>query len=741
MSRLIVISNRLPFTLQNRDEGFELVPSAGGLVSALGAYLEGRRRDEPDFECIWVGWVGSSVPAEREQEVRQLALEAHSAFPLFLSPEDMNQFYLGFCNNTLWPLFHYFPSYVDYNPEHWATYVRVNGLFRDAVLELLRPDDTIWVHDYQLMLLPGLLRQALPDASIGFFLHIPFPSHELFRLLPTPWKRQLLEGMLGADLLGFHTHEYTQYFLHCVFRTLGHDHHLGQIAMGDTARRADTFPIGIDFDKFMTAAGGTAVAERRREIEASIHGRQAIFSVDRLDYTKGILNRLKGFEQFLLRYPEWHDKVVFLLAVIPSRAEVLQYQRMKQELDEKVGQINGRFGTVNWVPIVYQYRSLDFDTLVALYQMSPVALITPLRDGMNLVAKEYLASKPDGLGVLVLSEMAGAARELGEALLINPNHWEEIADALQQALTLDADEQIRRNRPMQQRLKAYDARRWATHFLSSLSRVKQHAELATRRLSEELQQKVRESHQAAERPLLFLDYDGTLVPFAAEPHLARPDPELLALLAELAEEKRNRIFLISGRERATLDDWFSAVGVGLIAEHGAWIREHGGDWHLHRSLASGWRDSLLPILRLYVDQVAGSLLEEKDFSIAWHYRRCDPELGAQRAKELIDEVTQFTANLEVQVLEGKKVVEIRNSGVNKGVAAAKLVGDVQPDFVLAIGDDQTDEDLFRALPPSAFTVRVGMPFSRARYSLNDYREVRSLLCRLLRNPLSVARAV
>lgn len=741
MSRLIVISNRLPFTLQNRDEGFELVPSAGGLVSALGAYLEGRRRDEPDFECIWVGWVGSSVPAEREQEVRQLALEAHSAFPLFLSPEDMNQFYLGFCNNTLWPLFHYFPSYVDYNPEHWATYVRVNGLFRDAVLELLRPDDTIWVHDYQLMLLPGLLRQALPDASIGFFLHIPFPSHELFRLLPTPWKRQLLEGMLGADLLGFHTHEYTQYFLHCVFRTLGHDHHLGQIAMGDTARRADTFPIGIDFDKFMTAAGGTAVAERRREIEASIHGRQAIFSVDRLDYTKGILNRLKGFEQFLLRYPEWHDKVVFLLAVIPSRAEVLQYQRMKQELDEKVGQINGRFGTVNWVPIVYQYRSLDFDTLVALYQMSPVALITPLRDGMNLVAKEYLASKPDGLGVLVLSEMAGAARELGEALLINPNHWEEIADALQQALTLDADEQIRRNRPMQQRLKAYDARRWATHFLSSLSRVKQHAELATRRLSEELQQKVRESHQAAERPLLFLDYDGTLVPFAAEPHLARPDPELLALLAELAEEKRNRIFLISGRERATLDDWFSAVGVGLIAEHGAWIREHGGDWHLHRSLASGWRDSLLPILRLYVDQVAGSLLEEKDFSIAWHYRRCDPELGAQRAKELIDEVTQFTANLEVQVLEGKKVVEIRNSGVNKGLAAAKLVGDVQPDFVLAIGDDQTDEDLFRALPPSAFTVRVGMPFSRARYSLNDYREVRSLLCRLLRNPLSVARAV
>lgn len=741
MSRLIVISNRLPFTLQNRDEGFELVPSAGGLVSALGAYLEGRRRDEPDFECIWVGWVGSSVPAEREQEVRQLALEAHSAFPLFLSPEDMNQFYLGFCNNTLWPLFHYFPSYVDYNPEHWATYVRVNGLFRDAVLELLRPDDTIWVHDYQLMLLPGLLRQALPDASIGFFLHIPFPSHELFRLLPTPWKRQLLEGMLGADLLGFHTHEYTQYFLHCVFRTLGHDHHLGQIAMGDTARRADTFPIGIDFDKFMTAAGGTAVAERRREIEASIHGRQAIFSVDRLDYTKGILNRLKGFEQFLLRYPEWHDKVVFLLAVIPSRAEVLQYQRMKQELDEKVGQINGRFGTVNWVPIVYQYRSLDFDTLVALYQMSPVALITPLRDGMNLVAKEYLASKPDGLGVLVLSEMAGAARELGEALLINPNHWEEIADALQQALTLDADEQIRRNRPMQQRLKAYDARRWATHFLSSLSRVKQHAELATRRLSEELQQKVRESHQAAERPLLFLDYDGTLVPFAAEPHLARPDPELLALLAGLAEEKRNRIFLISGRERATLDDWFSAVGVGLIAEHGAWIREHGGDWHLHRSLASGWRDSLLPILRLYVDQVAGSLLEEKDFSIAWHYRRCDPELGAQRAKELIDEVTQFTANLEVQVLEGKKVVEIRNSGVNKGVAAAKLVGDVQPDFVLAIGDDQTDEDLFRALPPSAFTVRVGMPFSRARYSLNDYREVRSLLCRLLRNPLSVARAV
>lgn len=728
MSRLIVVSNRLPFTVESQGEDFRFVASAGGLVSALGAYLEGRRQSEPDFECVWVGWPGGAVSEESEPALREVALREHGALPVFLSAEEMNAFYHGFCNNTLWPLFHYFPSYTEYDPKHFDVYVNVNRRFADAVLAILQPGDTVWVHDYQLLLLPGMLRAATPQATIGFFLHIPFPSHEVFRLLPAPWRRELLAGMLGADLVGFHTFDYTQHFLQCVSRTLGYEHHLGQLAFGTQARRADTFPIGIDFDRFMRAAESDSVAQKREDIERGIGGRTAIFSVDRLDYTKGILNRLRGYEEFLASRPEWLGKVVFLLTVVPSRAEVPQYKRMKQTLDERVGRINGRFGTTDWVPIIYQYRSLDFDTLVALYQLSPVALITPLRDGMNLVAKEYLASKPDGKGVLILSELAGAARELGEALLINPNHRGEIVAALEQALTMTDEEQVRRNRPMQERLRAYDAKRWANHFLSALASAKaEQRVLATRYLTQDLAEGIRTSYARAKTRLIFLDYDGTLVPFASAPSGAMPDRELLELLERLSQDPKNHVYLISGRDRATLGRWFDGIKLDFVAEHGAWVKRHGNDWQLVKPLRSGWKERIRPILRTYADQLAGALLEEKEYSLAFHYRRCDPELGAQRAKQLSHELTQFTANFAVQVLEGKKVVEVRNAGVTKGSTAAQIAAELEQDFLLAIGDDETDEDLFRALPPQALTIRVGTPFSHAQFSVDSYRDVRDLL--------------
>jgi trehalose 6-phosphate synthase/phosphatase len=731
LPRRIIVSNRLPFTLQLGADGTaEFVASAGGLVSALSAYLAGKRAESDDFQCLWVGWPGAVVAAEEQPRVRELALKKHGAVPVFLSEEDTRDFYQGFSNTTLWPLFHYFPSYVEYLPHQWDAYVRVNTLFRDAVLAVARPGDTVWVHDYQLMLVPAQLRAAGVEAAIGFFLHVPFPSYELFRLLPAPWRKELLAGMLGADLVGFHTHDYTQHFLHCVFRVLGADHQLGQIALGGQVKRADTFPIGIDVELFAGAAGTDAVLARAREIELSLRGATLIFSVDRLDYTKGILNRLRGFEEFLLRYPEWHDKVVFALTVVPSRTDVPSYDRMKRELDRRVGYINGRFGSTEWVPILYQYRPLDFVTLVALYSLAPIALITPLRDGMNLVAKEYLASKTDATGVLILSEMAGAARELGEALIVNPNHASEIAEALRDALMMDVDEQVRRNRAMRERLTAYDARRWANHFLSTLDKVKEaQGQLATRQLNERLEAEIAGSYAAAEHALVLLDYDGTLVPFAGHPQLATPDEELLRLLARLVE--RDGVFIVSGRDRATLDTWFEGVGVSIIAEHGAWVRRRGGEWRLVKPLPGHWKERIAPILRTYVTQVAGSLFEEKEFSLAWHYRRCDPDLGAQRAKELIDELTHYTANLDVQVLEGKKVVEVRNSGVNKGAAAALIAAEARADFVLAVGDDQTDEDLFRALPPEAVSIRVGAPFSHARYRLNDYRDVRRLIARLI----------
>jgi len=728
MARLIIVSNRMSFSLVRGDGKLEFSPSAGGLATALSSYLERQRASDPSFECIWVGWPGSRVEEGEQEEVRVRALAEHQSYPVFLEPEDVEPFYDGFCNSTLWPLFHYFPSYAKYDEKEFVAYRRVNEAFARAVLEVMRPDDIVWVHDYQLLLVPQLLRRDAPTATIGFFLHIPFPSFEVFRQLPTRWRRDLLEGMLGADLIGFHTHDYTQYFLRSVFRTLGYEHDLGQITLDEDVRRAETFPLGIDYEKFMRAAKTPEVQAIRERLETELAGRKVIFSVDRLDYSKGIVHRLRGYEAFLEAHPERRGQVVFILVVVPSRTGVERYQLMKQELDEVVGRINGAYGNLDWVPILYQYRTLEFNEMVALYNLAPVALITPLRDGMNLVAKEYLASKPEGGGVLILSEMAGAARELGEALQINPNHKDEIADALEQALALSNEEQVRATRFMQDRLQRYDAQRWADNFLSTLKRVKQRqGALATRHLARDARHEVIRQFNQAKRRLILLDYDGTLVPFAPEPHLATPDPALLDTIRSLAADPASTLYLISGRDRQVLDAWFGDIPLGLIAEHGAWIRNVGQAWELLKPLAHSWKEQLRPLLCSYVDRVPGSLLEEKEYSLAWHYRRADPELGASRAKELVDDLVNYTANFDVQVLEGKKVVEVRNSGVNKGIAAMYCIARREPDLILAAGDDQTDEDLFRTLPEHAVTVRVGTVPSRAAFHVADHREMRRLL--------------
>jgi trehalose 6-phosphate synthase/phosphatase len=731
MSRLIIVSNRLPFTLRESEQDgrkdIESSPSTGGLVTALAAYLDRQRSQDPKFESLWVGWPGGELCADLQPRARAVLAEQH-AHPVFLSREDSDDFYYGFCNRTLWPLFHYFTSFVDYDPAFWETYVRVNQAFASAVSELVRPDDTLWIHDYQLLLLPEMLRIAHPRASIGFFLHTPFPSYELFRLLPSAWKQQLLAGMLGADLIGFHAHEYTQHFLQCALRLLGRDHRLGRLSVGEQVRHVDTFPLGVDFEKFASTAEDDAVTARSQQIAADLRQVKLVLSVDRLDYTKGLSERLQGYELFLQGHPEWLGKVTFVLLVVPSRVELPRYRELKEELDERVGELNGRFGTIDWTPIVYQYRAAEFEELVALYRAADVALITPLRDGMNLVAKEYLACKSDERGVLILSELAGAAQEVNEAILINPNHLTEIADALERALTMTPAEQVQRNRPIRERLRKYDSSSWAKEFLASLFRVKiQQSQLATKQLSPQIQAQVVSLHGAAKRALLLLDYDGTLVPIVARPELAAPDPELLDLLSRLANDAKNSVFLISGRERTSLEQWFEGIDLGIIAEHGVWLREPKGRFSMTRPLTADWKEQVAPILQLFVSRVAGSFIEEKDYSIAWHYRGANPELGEQRAKELIDELTQFTANRDIQVVEGKKVVEIRNGGVNKGTAALELLRRIQPDFVLAIGDDQTDEDLFRALPATATSIHVGSPYSNARFCSSDHRAVRALL--------------
>jgi trehalose 6-phosphate synthase/phosphatase len=378
--------------------------------------------------------------------------------------------------------------------------------------------------------------------------------------------------------------------------------------------------------------------------------------------------------------------------------------------------------------LVYQYRNLEFDEIVAMYRACDVALVTPVRDGMNLVAKEFVASRPDQTGVLVLSEMAGAAKEMGEALVINPVHSGDFAQALEQALAMPVEEQVRRNRLLQERLRRYDVFRWGDEFVQTLvSSQKTEAARRARGLSGKVLVGVIAQYRSSGPRALLLDYDGTLVPFVEDPKLARPDQEVLELLGALAAAAGNQVIIVSGRPRRDLEEWFGGLPVALVAEHGVWLRPKAGAWRMLRALTTEWKERVRPILQVYVDRLPGALLEEKEFSLAWHYRRADPDQASRRARELLDALAGFTRNIDVQVLEGNKVLEVRNTGVSKGTAAMEWLRGVGAEFILAIGDDWTDEDLFRALPPTAYSVRVGLATTAARYYLSNHTAVRRVL--------------
>jgi trehalose 6-phosphate synthase/phosphatase len=468
-----------------------------------------------------------------------------------------------------------------------------------------------------------------------------------------------------------------------------------------------------------------------KRIRKRIGDRKLILGIDRLDYTKGIPERLEVFDLFLERNPEYHETVTLVMVAVPSRTGLEHYRMLKRRVDELVGKINGKYGSIDWIPVWYLYRSVPFDKLIALYKLSDVALVTPLRDGMNLIAKEFVTSKSDGKGVLILSEMAGAAKELGEAIIVNPNNQEEIVAAMEQALSMPEEEQIERNRVMQQRLARYSIGGWVGDFMDRLEGVKRlQSERGISKLTPDVISQIRKDYKAAKRRLILLDYDGTLVPFKKWPRQAQPDEEVSDLLARLARSRRNDVVMVSGRDKETLDQWLAPLGVGLIAEHGVWIKEPGGEWSAVENLKDDWKLQVRPLLELYVDRTPGSFIEEKSFSLAWHYRKADPGWGATRARELRDDLENLVANLNIGVLEGSKVIEVKDLAINKGRASARWIAGDDYDFILAIGDDWTDEDLFEAVPDSAYSIRVGLTTTRARYNVDSYLDVRDLLNKL-----------
>lgn len=553
----------------------------------------------------------------------------------------------------------------------------------------------------------------------------------MFRLLPR--YREILDGILGADLIGFHTYDYARAFLESVRRTFGYDNRMGTIYMGRRAVAVDILPLGIDVARFSSAAVGSPFVRAIARLRKGLGDSKLLFSLSRLDYTKGIPQQLEAFGRFLELHPSWRGKVTYLLAVVPSREKVAQYARLKREIDERVGRINSRYGTLSWSPIRYLYRQLHPDELLALYRASDVALLTPLRDGMNLVAKEYVASRKDARGVLILSEMAGASKELLESLLVNPNDADQIADAIRMAVTMPEADQARRIAAMQDRLQRYDVRTWATRFLGRLDdAVRVTHDLAVRIPGKADLRAIQKAYRSASRRLLLLDYDGTLVPFTDDRAAAKPDPRTVQLLKTSSSTDGNAVVLVSGRPRADLERWFGDLPVTLVAEHGSWVRRRGGAWEAMLASDVRWKDRIRPILERFAERIPGSSIEEKDFSLAWHYRAADLESGIEGAKDLSDVLTMSTGNLDIEVLPGSKVVEIRRGGVNKGTFFSAELSKESWDFILAAGDDRTDEALFEVLPIDAFSIRVGLAASAARFNVEGPADLIELLATLMR---------
>ncbi len=717
------MSNRLPVVVKKVNGKLTFEPSAGGLATAMSSL--GRTR-----EYVWVGWPGISsdelTPDDKKTIRREL--EKYLCYPVFLSSKQVTNFYDGYANATLWPLFHYFQSLTVHKPEFWEEYKKVNKLFLAAVLKYASPQSQVWIHDYHLMVLPKMLRDELPDASIGFFLHIPFPSYEIYRLLPD--RKEIVEGLLGADLLGFHTYDYVRHFLSAVLRTLGYESQMSSVIVGERMVRADVFPIGIDYTKFAEAPKLPAVKAELVALKKRYADQKIILSVDRLDYSKGIPERLVAFDEFLSRNKRWLKKLTLVVVAVPSRVDIEAYQHMREEIERIVSRINGQYSTVDWSPISYQYKNLPFEQLVALYYRADVALVTPLRDGMNLVAKEYIASKQGRSGALIISEMAGVADELPEAIRINPLHRGELVRALVAALKMTPTAQRRKLHIMQQRLSVYTLERWAQDFIEQLSQAKE------RRVAHDLKlldakaaSEIIAKYRRAKKRLLLLDYDGTLTNFVSDirPMSSKPSSKLLRILKKLSQT--SELMMVSGRPKRALDAWFSKLPITLVAEHGAWVKDH-GKWAARTNFPADWKEPLRDILETFTERTPGAFIEEKNFSLVWHYRNVTPELAYVRRAALKHDTEKILRDSDIEVFQGNKILEFKPRFITKGAAAQEKLSAGSYDFILAIGDDYTDEDLFASLPVGAFTVKVGLSNSVARFHITSVEQVISLLSKL-----------
>ena len=716
--RVVIAANRLPVSAVLEHGAVVLKPSEGGLATGIRPWYE-------RSAGVWVGWPGDIGRFRRAQRAElDRELRSHRLEPVYLSRQQIAQYYDGFCNAVVWPLFHYLVDRIPLDTIGWDAYCEVNELYAEFIARVARPGDAMWIHDYQLMLVPALLRRRLPGARIGFFLHIPFPTSEVFRVLP--WRRELLHGLLGADLLGFHTFGYLRHFVTSLLHLEGIETDVDRVTTDGRDVQLGVFPMSIDADAFARLAAEPDVRAAVASIRRAAAGRQIVLGVDRLDYTKGIPRRLVAIERLLTREPALRDAIRYIQVAVPSRGGVDSYKRFRREVEETVGRINGSCTTLRSTPLQYMHRSISQRDLVALYCAADVMLVTPLRDGMNLVAKEFVASRIDNDGVLVLSELAGAASELGDAILINAYDADATGAAVERALQMPQIERRRRMARLRSQVMANDVERWASAFLHRLSAYSPSTGASPTDRSDRLASVVERASEA-DRVYLLLDYDGTLVPIAEAPEQALPDAAVMALLTDLCQCPGVEVHIVSGRPREFLEHWFGELPIALWAEHGFWRRAaRSAAWKAAGQPVPGLLDRVAPILAQFTANTPGARVEVKTASLAWHYRQSDPDFGERQAHELRMLLGDVLSNQPLEVVEGNKVVEVRGRGFSKALVALRT-SFVPHSAIIAVGDDRSDDDLFRALPEQAMTVGVGRGTPPAMFHAPGTDDVRALL--------------
>ncbi len=724
-SSFVIVSNRLPISVKKNENGLVYVPSVGGLATGLAGFVNNKK-------IKWIGWPGITSEQLTNNEKNQITkkLLASNCYPVFLSQKQLDGFYNGYSNSILWPLFHDLPiakKAINNQKKFWNAYKQVNAIYADFVMKICKPNSNIWVNDYHLILLPTLLRERKLFGKIGFFSHIPFPDTKDFIKLKNA--KELIYGVLGAELIGLHTKSYVRNFINsCQYLKIGL---LTKdcIALDNHIVRISNFPMGIDYAKFVRILKRKSVRLEVMKLRDKYQNKKIILTVDRLDPTKGLIERAITYRDFLRSNAQLYGKVVMVMLVVPSRTQIVEYVNLRQKLEKTIHEINAEFQTPIWKPIEYLYTCLSIEKLVALYQISDIAFIVPLKDGMNLVSKEFIACKPDGNGVLILSKTAGAAENLHDALIVDPADPKSVELALAHAFSMKKIEMKKRFNNMGRYVSNFTVQKWANNFIYSLLLSPVLPTKRTKILTLNRQKELLINYSTALKRVLLLDYDGTLAPFVINPKLAKPSILLEQQLMMLTDNKQNQVVIISGRDKGDIGEWFDNIPLTLVVEHGGFVRKAGQkQWQTSIDVDTSWKPMIINLFKQFVNKVSDSFVEQKENSIVWHYRaakKSDVKKYLPSLKQLLKPLAQ---KLNLKIEQGNMILEVRPNGINKGTIALEYSR--HTDFVIAIGDDTTDEEMFSALPITAWTIKVGSGPTNARFRVKDVDEVIQLIKKL-----------